>query len=41
MPGVGVDGNPRMNLRLRPEQKATLLRAGVIATPEGHPPPGS
>ena len=27
MPRVAVDDNKRMNLRLRPEQKATLMRA--------------
>lgn len=30
MPRVAVDDNPRMNLRLRPEQKATLLRAAAL-----------
>jgi len=27
MPRAAVDDNKRMNLRLRPEQKATLMRA--------------
>ena len=27
MPRVALDENPRMNLRLRPEQKATLVRS--------------
>ena len=30
MPRVAVDDNQRMNLRLRPEQKATLLRAARL-----------
>src|SRR5258708_19827208 len=30
MPRVAVDDNPRMNLRLRPEQKATLVRAAAL-----------
>lgn len=30
MPSVGVDDNKRMNLRLRPEQKATFMRAAVL-----------
>ena len=30
MPRVAVDDSPRMNLRLRPEQKATLVRAAAL-----------
>lgn len=30
MPRPAIDGNKRMNLRLRPEQKATLLRAAAL-----------
>ena len=30
MPRVAVDDNKRMNLRLRPEQKATLVRAAAL-----------
>jgi uncharacterized protein (DUF1778 family) len=30
MPRVAVDDNKRMNLRLRPEQKATLMRAAAL-----------
>ena len=30
MPRVAVGDNPRMNLRLRPEQKATLVRAAAL-----------
>jgi uncharacterized protein (DUF1778 family) len=30
MPRIAVDDNKRMNLRLRPEQKATLLRAAAL-----------
>lgn len=30
MPRVAVENNRRMNLRLRPEQKATLLRAAAL-----------
>ena len=30
MSRAGVDDNQRMNLRLRPEQKATLMRAAVL-----------
>ncbi len=30
MPRVAVDDNKRMNLRLLPEQKATLLRAAAL-----------
>jgi uncharacterized protein (DUF1778 family) len=30
MPRVAVNDNPRMNLRLRPEQKATLVRAAAL-----------
>jgi uncharacterized protein (DUF1778 family) len=30
MPRAAVDNNPRMNLRLRPEQKATLMRAAAL-----------
>ena len=30
MPRAAVDENPRMNLRLRPEQKATLMRAAAL-----------
>jgi uncharacterized protein (DUF1778 family) len=30
MPRLAVDDNPRMNLRLRPEQKATLVRAAAL-----------
>ena len=30
MPRVAVDDNPRMNLRLQPEQKATLMRAAAL-----------
>jgi len=30
MPRVAVDDNPRMNLRLRPEEKATLVRAAAL-----------
>ena len=31
MPRAAVDDNPRMNLRLRPEQKATLVRAAALS----------
>ncbi len=34
MPRVAVDDNQRMNLRLRPEQKATLMRAAALRTHE-------
>ena len=30
MPRVAVDDNKRMNLRLRPEQKAKLMRAAAL-----------
>jgi uncharacterized protein (DUF1778 family) len=30
MPRLAVDDNKRMNLRLRPEQKATLVRAAAL-----------
>jgi len=30
MPRAAVDHNKRMNLRLRPEQKATLMRAAAL-----------
>lgn len=30
MPRAAVDDNKRMNLRLRPEQKATLVRAAAL-----------
>ena len=30
MPRAAVDDNKRMNLRLRPEQKATLMRAAAL-----------
>jgi uncharacterized protein (DUF1778 family) len=30
MPRAAVDGNMRMNLRVRPEQKATLTRAAAL-----------
>jgi uncharacterized protein (DUF1778 family) len=30
MPRVAVDDNNRMNLRIRPEQKATLMRAAAL-----------
>ena len=30
MPRVAVDDNKRMNLRVRPEQKAMLLRAAAL-----------
>ena len=30
MPRMAVDGNKRMNLRLLPEQKATLMRAAAL-----------
>lgn len=30
MPRPAVDDNKRMNLRIRPEQKATLMRAAVL-----------
>ena len=30
MPRIAVDDNKRMNLRVRPEQKATLLRAAAL-----------
>lgn len=30
MPRIAVDDNQRMNLRLRPEQKATLMRAAAL-----------
>jgi uncharacterized protein (DUF1778 family) len=30
MPRVAVEDNQRMNLRLRPEQKATLMRAAAL-----------
>jgi uncharacterized protein (DUF1778 family) len=30
MPRPAVDDNQRMNLRLRPEQKATLMRAAAL-----------
>lgn len=30
MPRAAVDDNPRMNLRLRPGQKATLVRAAAL-----------
>jgi len=30
MPRIAVDDNKRMNLRLRPEQKATLMRAAAL-----------
>lgn len=31
MPRAAVEDNPRMNLRLRPEQKATLVRAAALS----------
>ena len=30
MPRAAVDDNKRMNLRLKPEQKATLIRAAAL-----------
>ena len=30
MPRAAVDDNKRMNLRIRPEQKATLMRAAAL-----------
>ena len=30
MPRAAIDGNMRMNLRLRPEQQATLVRAASL-----------
>jgi uncharacterized protein (DUF1778 family) len=30
MPRAAVDNNKRMNLRLRPDQKATLMRAAAL-----------
>ncbi len=30
MPRIAVDDNKRMNLRLRPEQKAVLVRAAAL-----------
>ena len=30
MPRVAIDDNKRMNLRIRPEQKATLMRAAAL-----------
>lgn len=30
MPRVAVDNNRRMNLRVKPEQKATLMRAAAL-----------
>jgi len=30
MPRIAVDDNKRMNLRVRPEQKATLVRAAAL-----------
>lgn len=30
MPRTAVDDNKRMNLRVRPEQKATLMRAAAL-----------
>ncbi len=30
MPRIAVDDNKRMNLRVRPDQKATLLRAAAL-----------
>ena len=30
MPRLAVDDNKRMNLRVRPEQKATLIRAAAL-----------
>ncbi len=30
MPRVAVDDNKRMNLRVRPKQKATLMRAAAL-----------
>ena len=30
MPRIAVDDNKRMNLRVRPEQKATLMRAAAL-----------
>ena len=30
MPRIAVDDNKRMNLRIRPEQKATLIRAAAL-----------
>ena len=30
MPRVAIDDNKRMNLRVRPEQKATLMRAATL-----------
>jgi uncharacterized protein (DUF1778 family) len=31
MPRTAVDDNKRMNLRLRPDQKATLVRAAALS----------
>jgi uncharacterized protein (DUF1778 family) len=31
MPRAAVDDNKRMNLRLRPDQKATLVRAAALS----------
>ncbi len=30
MPGIAVDDNKRINLRVRPEQKAALVRAAAL-----------
>ncbi len=30
MPRIAIDDNKRMNLRVRPEQKATLMRAAAL-----------
>jgi uncharacterized protein (DUF1778 family) len=30
MPRIAIDDNLRMNLRVRPEQKATLIRAAAL-----------
>jgi uncharacterized protein (DUF1778 family) len=30
MPRIAVDDNKRINLRIRPEQKATLMRAAAL-----------
>ena len=30
MPRIAIDGNKRMNLRVLPEQKATLMRAAAL-----------
>jgi len=30
MPRIALDDNKRMNLRVRPEQKATLMRAAAL-----------